>query len=48
MTRMYNIAMHMHIDPLGYPWRWLQYWSRVLERDLTQRRLDSAKPRLHR
>jgi hypothetical protein len=40
---MYNVMMHLHADVSAYPWRWVMHWSRQLEHDLTQRRLEAQR-----
>ena len=45
---MYNLGMHLKFDLSQYPWRWIQYWSRLLEEDLLKRRMEASKPKVRR
>jgi hypothetical protein len=39
LTMMYNVQMHLKIDVAAYPWKWIQFWSRQIEKDLLERRM---------
>ena len=40
LTRMYNLAMYANLPVLKVPWSWVMFWSRTLEAELSQARLQ--------